>query len=323
MFEPAQRPLGALTEDGRLRFPLSPHETTPMAVSDVTDSKLQVVQALREMAALLEAQKADPYRAAAYRNAADTVSRMPEEPAALFKRGGLAGLDALPGIGPRIAAAIAEMLSTGRWRQLEQVRGDADPVSLLRTVPGVGPGLAQRLHESLGIGTLEALEVAARCGRLERLPGLGPRRAAAIRAAVGDILNRRRSLQHGAATLPAGPEPPVGVLLDVDAAYRRGARAGELPTISPRRLNPEGRAWLPVLHTQRGEWHFTALYSNTARAHELGRVHDWVVLYAEHPLHGERHYTVVTALRGALAGQRVVRGREAESRVWLKPGVAA
>jgi hypothetical protein len=37
-----------------------------------------------------------------------------------------------------------------------------------------------------------------------------------------------------------------------------------------------------------------------------------VVVYAEDPAHHERQYTVVTALRGALAGQRVVRGRESE-----------
>jgi DNA polymerase (family X) len=69
-----------------------------------------------------------------------------------------------------------------------------------------------------------------------------------------------------------------------------------------------------VLHTERGGWHFTALYSNTARAHELGRVRDWVVLYAEDEHHDERQYTVVTAAGGPLAGRRVVRGREAECR---------
>lgn len=284
---------------------------------------MPVAQALREMAALLEAQGANPYRVAAYRRAADTVAWLPEDLDALYRRGGVAGLDALPGIGPRISAAIAEMLDSGTWRQLEQLRGDADPLALLRTVPGVGPGLAQRLHESLGIGTLEALEVAAHNGRLERVPGVGPRRAAAIRAALADILNRRRSLNAPAALPPAGPEPAVSVLLDVDAAYRRAAQAGQLPTIAPRRFNPDGTAWLPVLHTQRGEWHFTALYSNTGRAHELGRVRDWVVLYADHPAHGERQYTVITAQRGALAGERIVRGREAESRVWLKPAEAA
>jgi len=40
--------------------------------------------------------------------------------------------------------------------------------------------------------------------------------------------------------------PSVQVLLDVDREYREKARAGSLPGIAPRRLNPEGRAWLPV-----------------------------------------------------------------------------
>jgi len=109
-------------------------------------------------------------------------------------------------------------------------------------------------------------------------------------------------------------EPPAQWLLDVDREYRQAAQAGLLAKIAPRRFNPRGEAWLPVLHTQRGDWHFTALYSNTARAHELGREHDWVVLYAEHPRHGESQYTVVTATHGPLAGRRLVRGREAECR---------
>ena len=71
-----------------------------------------------------------------------------------------------------------------------------------------------------------------------------------------------------------------------------------------------------MLHTARGEWHLTALYSNTARAHELGRSRDWVVLYFYDDQHLERQHTVVTETRGSLLGQRVVRGREAECRTY-------
>jgi hypothetical protein len=106
--------------------------------------------------------------------------------------------------------------------------------------------------------------------------------------------------------------------LDVDREYRSAAQAGTLAKIAPRRFNPHGEAWLPVLHTQRGDWQFTALFSNTARAHELGREHDWVVIYGEDPQHGERQYTVVTATHGSLSGRRVVRGRQTECRD-LKP----
>lgn len=283
-----------------------------------------IAQRLREMGQLVEAQGGNPFRAAAYRNAADTVARLPQGVRELFQRDGAAGLEALPGVGPRIAAAIGEMLTTGGWGQLQRLRGEADPETLLRTVPGIGAGLAQRLHEALGVETLEALEVAAHDGRLEGVPHVGARRAAAIRAALAQMLGRVRAARRSAPPAVAGSaahaeteaaaEPPAGMLLDVDREYRHAAQAGRLTKIAPRRFNPAGEAWLPVLHTQRGDWHFTALYSNTARAHELGREHDWVVLYAEHPRHGESQYTVVTATHGPLAGRRVVRGREAECR---------
>ena len=105
--------------------------------------------------------------------------------------------------------------------------------------------------------------------------------------------------------------PPVRDLLAVDHEYRRQARAGRLPLIAPRQLNPSGRAWLPVLHTARKDRRYTALFSNTAAAHLRGRIGDWVVLY-----YGGNgppgQVTIVTEWRGPLKGKRVVRGREAE-----------
>ncbi len=60
--------------------------------------------------------------------------------------------------------------------------------------------------------------------------------------------------------------------------------------------------------------HFTALFSNTARAHELGRTSDWVVVYHYDDHHREGQSTVVTETQGPLLGRRVVRGREPECR---------
>ncbi len=272
-----------------------------------------VAELLREMASLLQAQGEDnTFRIAAYRRAADTVAALPASVRGTFEREGLAGLDALPTIGPGIAAAIGEIVQTGRWARLDRLRGAAGPEAIFRTIPGVGPQLALKLHDELGVDTLEALEVAAHDGRLERLPNLGARRAAAIRATLTQMLDRARTLRRPREAPAAQPAPPVEVLLDVDHTYRAAAEAGTLPRIAPRRFNPKGEAWLPVLHTRRGDWAFTALYSNTARAHELDRVHDWVVVYAEDTTHHERQYTVVTAGRGGMAGRRVVRGRESE-----------
>jgi hypothetical protein len=268
---------------------------------------------LREVADLLEAQGANPFRVAAYRRAADTVLHLDEDIATLVEREGLPGLDALPGIGRGIAAALLEMVRTGCWTQLERLRGSVDPVQLLTTVPGLGHRLAERIHEELHVDTLEALEIAAHDGRLESVPGVGARRAAAIRASLQQMLSRSRPRR------PAGPSggvaaPSIETLLAVDRQYREQAAAGKLPTIAPRRFNPSGEAWLPVLHASRDGWQFTALYSNTAQAHQLGRTHDWVVLYFYDDEHAEGQVTIVTETHGVLSGRRVVRGREAECR---------
>jgi Holliday junction resolvasome RuvABC DNA-binding subunit len=268
---------------------------------------------LREAADLLHAQGANPFRVAAYRKAAATVLELPEDIQAIIDREGLPGLEALPNVGRGIAAALLEMTRTGRWTQLERLRGSADPVQLLTVVPGLGHRLAERIHEELHVDTLEALELAAHDGRLESVPGVGPRRAAAIRGSLQAMLSRSRPHRTVAATGKT-EEPPVATLLDVDREYRRRAADGDLPTIAPRRFNPSGEAWLPVLHTTREPWHFTALFSNTAQAHQLGRTRDWVVLYFYDHEHAEGQHTVVTETHGPLIGQRVVRGREAECR---------
>jgi putative hydrolase len=226
----------------------------------------------------------------------------------ILHRDGIDGLIALPGIGQSLASAIEEMVRTGRWRQLERLHGVLEPETVFQGIPGIGPKLAQRIHESLEIETLEALEVSANDGRLEEVPGVGARRAAMIRAALATMLDRRRPRIGVSAT----PEMAVGVILDVDREYREKAEAGHLRKVAPRRFNPSGEAWLPILHTQRGDWEFTVLYSNTARAHQFGRIGDWVVIYFHTDNEPEHQCTVVTETRGELLGRRVVRGRESE-----------
>ena len=278
-----------------------------------TSNNSSIADRLHEMAELLDAQGANPFRAGAYRKAGDAVARLPQDVRELFDEQGAPGLETIPGVGKGIAAAMAEMLITGRWAQLERLRGTVEPCALFQTIPGVGADLARRMHDTLAVDTLEALEAAAHDGRLESVPGIGPRRAAAIRASLTAMLDRVRRRPRVA---PAGgDEPAVELLLEIDREYREKAESGELPTIAPKRFNPEGTSWLPILHADRRGWHFTALFSNTQRAHELNRTRDWVVIYYyddEHHVEGQR--TVVTETRGPLVGKRVVRGRERECR---------
>lgn len=269
----------------------------------------QAAEIFRECAEILRHQSANPFRIKAYARAANVLESLQVDVSELLAKEGFDGLVKLPGIGKGLAAAIDEISRTGRLSQLDRLRGEALPETLFQSLPGIGPALARDIHDSLHIDTLEALESAAHDGSLLTVPGIGERRAAAIRAGVAAALGRGQARRRS-----QGPVPAVGLLLDIDAEYRNKAAAGELPKIAPRRFNPEGKAWLPILHAEKGGWHFTALFSNTARAHDLGRTGDWVVIYFYDDEHREAQCTVVTETHGPLEGQRVVRGREAECR---------
>ena len=266
----------------------------------------QIAMKLQEMGDLLEQQAANPFRVRAYRQAAAELHGLERPVEEILQQEGIEGLERLPAIGKGIAAAIREMALSGNWSQLQRLRHGAEGVDLLQTVPGIGPELALRIHDELHVDTLEGLESAAYDGRLAELKGVGERRLSALQASLARMLGRPR------ASRPGQPEkaPDASLLLEVDRLYREGAERGDLPRIAPKRFNPDNRAWLPILHTDRDGWHFTALYSNTARAHELGTTRDWVVIYFYDDHQQEGQHTVVTETRGPLVGRRVVRGLE-------------
>ena len=277
-----------------------------------------IAAVLERIADLLEAQDANTFRVQAYRKGAQSV-RAAEEPVARLAREDGAALRQLPNIGSGLAATIVEYVNGGRSGILERLQGQVAPEAIFTRVPGVGEELARRIVDELDIHTLPELERAAHDGRLDAVAGFGPRRVRAVRMGLAGMLSQSAQRRRRAAVEGEGePEqPPLALLLDVDADYRRRADAGELKQIAPRRFNPEGEAWLPIMHSEREGWDFTALYSNTARAHELGTTHDWVVIYYDRDGR-EGQSTVVTETSGPLEGKRVVRGREGESRRYYR-----
>ena len=266
---------------------------------------------LLEIASLLEEQRANTFRISAYRNAANVIIKLPQPVSEIVKHQGFKGLVDLPGIGEGIARSIYEYVALGRMSRLESLKGGHDPIALFETIPGVGPKLAHRIIEQLHIDSLESLEVAAHNKRLEKVPGFSPRKVAMVQAWLAQVLGRQRPRLQ-----PQEPfaEPSVELILQVDRQYRKKVRDADLPMIAPKRFNPDAKAWLPVMHMTKQGWHFTALFSNTARAHQLNRTHDWVVIYFYDDKDHESQHTVVTETHGALTGQRVVRGRESECR---------
>lgn len=267
----------------------------------------EIAHRLKEVAELLHNQGSNPFRAQAYRYAGQTLEQLERPVDVILRAEGVDGLQKLPGIGESLSRAIRELILTGKLPMLERLRGEAEPANLLASVPGIGKKLAERLHDELEIDSLEDLETAAHEGRLTKMSGMGEKRISGIIASLAERLGRVRA-RSGADVQKI---PTIEELLDVDREYRENAAAEQLHKFAPRRFNPTGDVWLPVLHTQRGERHYTALFSNTARAHKKGKTQDWVVLFYDD---GDRESqcTVITAEWGPLEGRRIVSGRESE-----------
>jgi len=270
----------------------------------------EIARKLLEVALLLEEQKANRFRVQAYRRASETLERLEIPASKLIADQGIEGLQALPGIGVSLSRSIHTLVVTGRLPMLDRLRGELDSAALLASIPGIGPALAKRLHDDLHIDTLEQLEMAAHDGRLTDIEGIGPKKLQGI---IDSLAVRLGRIRHPTLTGKSHRSdlPSIAELLDVDREYRESAQAGKLRLIAPRRFNPRKEAWLPILHAQRGERHYTAMFSNTALAHRLKKTHEWVILYFDDD-YGEHQCTIVTGRNTPFTGKRIVRGRESE-----------
>lgn len=131
----------------------------------------EAARVLAEIATLLELHSADPFRARAFAAASRALEGSDRDLVALARAG---ELTSLPGVGPGIAAVLEELVLTGRSRIHEELVART-PVGLfdLLRLPGLGLKRIRTLYEELGIDSLDALEAAARAGRLSTVPGFG------------------------------------------------------------------------------------------------------------------------------------------------------
>jgi len=219
----------------------------------------------------------------------------------IFRVHGRAGLEQPFGLNTRAASVIIELLQTGTCGLLERLEGR--PLDRLASVPGLGRLLAERIEEDLGIEELEELATAADDGRLSLVAGMGPRRIAAVRAAVGIMLGRPPRTDPS--RLPRRPD--VETLLEIDRLFREAARAGTIPLVGTR----------PVQHGELRGWTYTAMYANTGVAVLRARTHDWVVIVFHDADGPEGQLMVVTELRGPMRARRIVRGCEHECARYL------
>ena len=146
----------------------------------------EAARALFGVAALLEAQGANPYRVLAYRRAAVGLLRLPHGAARYLDARG--ELD-LPWLGKRLRRKLGELVRQGQMQfYIDLVGALPLPYRELLAVPGIGPRTAARLMSEAGVFSLEALVRAAREGRLRRLRGIGAWREQHWRSAAEQLL---------------------------------------------------------------------------------------------------------------------------------------
>ncbi len=141
-------------------------------------NNLEVATLLYQVADLLDLEANDTQRARAYRRAADSVAAFPEEISALNDRG---QLQRILGVGNQLEKRLKDLLETGRLAYLDDLRANlpAGVIALLE-VPGLPVRAAMILQSRYGVNDPAALAQAIRERKLDDLPGIGPRKQAAL-----------------------------------------------------------------------------------------------------------------------------------------------
>ncbi|MFL5322000.1 MAG: DNA polymerase/3'-5' exonuclease PolX [Myxococcaceae bacterium] len=132
--------------------------------------KFQVSRVLREIASLLQVRGENAFKSRAYDVAADRIMGLPDDLGELVTQN---RLQEVPGIGPKIAETISELVNTGKSSHHEKLVQQFGLGSLeLMRIPELGPKKVAKLVE-LGFGDLATLETACAEGKLREVKGFG------------------------------------------------------------------------------------------------------------------------------------------------------
>lgn len=140
----------------------------------------QIAETFELLADLLEFQGANSFRVRAYRNSARAIRDYHESIAALCETDPKR-LESIDGIGESTAHKCVELVQTGSLKQLDELRAKVpESVLALLRIPGLGPKKAAALFHELKISSLDALRAACEAGQVRGLKGFGAKTEQAI-----------------------------------------------------------------------------------------------------------------------------------------------
>jgi DNA polymerase (family 10) len=136
-------------------------------------TNVEIANAFDEIGDILEFQGANTFRVRAYRNAARTIRDLHEPIAALVDHPTRV-LTEIQGIGKDLADKINALVRTQKLPMLEELRAQVPESALaMMRIPGLGPKKAAALNKELGIKSLAELKEACDAGRVRTLKGFG------------------------------------------------------------------------------------------------------------------------------------------------------
>ena len=139
----------------------------------------ELAEKLKRLAQFLVAGGYPPDHAARYPKLAHTISRHPEPLRQIFEAG---QLEKFPGVGQTVARIIGEFLETGTCTKWEEWKlNTPESVLDLTAIPNLGPQTVHLLYKEHGIADIPALKVALEAGKLNGIPGIGPKTLKSIR----------------------------------------------------------------------------------------------------------------------------------------------
>ncbi len=144
-----------------------------------------VARILEEIAAMLELKGENPFKVRAYENGARAILGFSGDLKAAVESG---ELRRVPGIGAGLFANVDALVRTGRLPFAEDLRASFPPgLRDFLLIPGLGARKAKKLYDAIGVESLEALEAAARDGRLAAVPGFGHKTAEKIQRGIAMV----------------------------------------------------------------------------------------------------------------------------------------
>src|SRR5207245_2739603 len=155
----------------------------------------EVAAVLREISQLLQLKGENAFKVRAYDLGADAFETLPPDPAAqggLYERVKAGTLCELDGVGKAIEQKVTELVNTGKLDYLEKLRLEFPRGALdLVQIPGLGPRKAAALIHELDVANLDDLEKAAREGRVRGLKGFGEKTEASILEGIAKVRVRQ------------------------------------------------------------------------------------------------------------------------------------